>query len=145
MLPPAAFMNYATFDDKNDEGLLSNIREKLSREVRALTGAEFQIFQDKKDISWGQEWQKRIDSSLETSTFLVAFITPSFLNSKYCREELERFLEKESRLGLSELFLPIYYIRCDQIEEQTLISDYLVTEISKRQMFSWVSGSRLSM
>lgn len=52
---PAAFMSYARFNDKHDEGQLSQFRERLAAEVQVQTGEEFAIFQDRNDIAWGGE------------------------------------------------------------------------------------------
>ena len=93
---PVAFMSYVHSDDKY--GHLTQFRERLSDEVRMQTGEEFPIFQDRKDIWWGQNWKERIEESLDEVTFLISIITPSFFNSQACREELELFLEREKKL-----------------------------------------------
>ena len=51
---PAAFMSYVRFNDQHDDGQLSQFRERLAAEVRAQTGEEFAILQDRNDIAWGQ-------------------------------------------------------------------------------------------
>jgi hypothetical protein len=54
----------------------------LEGEVRVQTGRrDVRIFQDRDDISWGQEWKERIDSSLDSVTFLVPVPTPSYFTS----------------------------------------------------------------
>ena len=74
---PAAFMSYVHSDDKY--GQLTTLRERLSDEVQMQIGTEFPIFQDRKDIQWGQNWKERIENSLDETTFLIPIITPSFL------------------------------------------------------------------
>jgi hypothetical protein len=134
-----AFMSYATLDDSTDGGVLSRIREQLSKEVEAKTAQKFPIFQDKENIRWSEDWRKKISCSLEKSTFLIAFITPNFWKSEYCRDELHEFLKKESEYGISDLIFPIYYIRCDQIENRnSQKADPLIESILQRQMYSWV-------
>jgi hypothetical protein len=54
--PPAAFMSYVNFDDTHEEGRLTEFCRRLSGEVRMQTGEESCIFQDRKDIDWGQQW-----------------------------------------------------------------------------------------
>jgi hypothetical protein len=41
-------------DDQNTDGYLTTFCEKLSGEVYLHTGQPFHIFQDIKDIAWGQ-------------------------------------------------------------------------------------------
>ncbi len=115
---PIAFMSYASNDDKHDGGKLTQFRERLSGEVQMQTGEEFDIFQDRKHILWGQNWKERIEESLDAVTFLIPIITPSFFNSSYCREELQRFLERERKLNRSDLILPVYYVSCPLLDEE---------------------------
>jgi hypothetical protein len=101
----AAFFSYVQLLDEQDGGRLSKFRERLEREVQLHTGEPFTIFQDRKDISWGQEWKKRIDSAIDGSTYLIAIISPGYFKSEYCRKEFERFLQREKQLGRSELIV----------------------------------------
>ena len=82
---PAAFMSYARFNDAHDDGQLSAFRERLAAEVRAQTGREFVIFQDRADIEWGQNWRQRIEETLDVVTLLLVVITPGFFRSAACR------------------------------------------------------------
>jgi cobaltochelatase CobT len=102
---PAAFFSYVHFDDETDGGRLTEFRKRLSAEVRVQTGEEFPIFQDK-DLKWGENWKKRIDESLDSTTFFIPVITPSFFNSQPCLDELERFLEREKKLVGGNWFSP---------------------------------------
>jgi hypothetical protein len=72
---PAAFMSYVRFNDQHDDGQLTQFRERLAAEVRVQTGEEFAIFQDRNDIAWGQNWQTRIDETLDAVTLLLVIIT----------------------------------------------------------------------
>jgi cobaltochelatase CobT len=90
MKKPVAFMSYAHLDD---DRYLTKLRKHLSRAVSVQIGEDFVIFQDRDGIWWGQNWKKRIDESLDEVTFLIPIISPSFFNSQYCRNELQRFLD----------------------------------------------------
>src|SRR5215211_1463855 len=99
---PAALMSYVHSDDKYKQ--LTTLCERLSDEVGMQIGIEFPIFQDTKDIHWGQNWAQRIQNALtDEITFLIPIITPSFFNSQPCRDELARFLEVEKRLERNDL------------------------------------------
>jgi hypothetical protein len=133
---PAAFMSYAHAD--NEYGDLTTLRKRLSQEVRMLTGEEFPIFQDNKDILWGQNWKERVAGSLGAVTFLIPIITPSFFKSDNCRDELQRFLEREKRLGRNDLVLPIYYVDCPLLNDDALRTmDDLAEAIAARQYADW--------
>lgn len=132
---PLAFMSYVNDDDKYANGKITKFREHLSRAVKAHRGKPFEIFQDKNDIKWGQPWQERINDALDATIFLIPIITPSFFNSKACREELERFLEREKELGRNDLILPVHYIECPVLKDNA--NDTLAEIIEAHQYTDW--------
>jgi hypothetical protein len=107
---PAALISYVRFDDKHENGRLSELCQRLSGEVQAQTGEKFFHLPRFEDIAWGQQWQERIFESLDAVTFLIPILTPSFFKSEACRSELEDFIEREKRFKRNDLILPIYYI-----------------------------------
>jgi F-box protein 11 len=135
---PAAFMSYVRFNDQHDDGQLTQFRERLEAEVRAQTGQEFVIFQDRNDIAWGQNWQQRIDEALETVTLLVVIITPGLFFSPACRDEFHKFLDRERALGLPDLILPVYYITAREMDDLgTREADEMATILASRQFADW--------
>ncbi|MCI5210189.1 MAG: TIR domain-containing protein [Candidatus Electrothrix sp. ATG2] len=131
-------MSYVNDDDKYANGKITQFREHLSRAVKAHSGKPFEIFQDKKDIKWGQQWQERINDALDGTLFLIPIITPSFFNSLACRDELERFLKREKGLGRGDLILPVYYFDCPVLnDKEKLKQDPLVEIIAARQREDW--------
>jgi parallel beta-helix repeat protein len=133
---PAAFLSYVHDDDKY--GHITKLRERLEDEVRMVVGVEFPIFQDRKDIQWGQSWKTRLEESIDEVTFLIPVITPSFFNSQYCRDELQRFLEREQKLGRSDLILPVYFIDTPLLnEEEMRAENELAQAVASRQYADW--------
>lgn len=115
---PKAFMSYARKDDKNLEGYITKFRERLNAAVEFETGEEFDIYQDWKDIGWGQDWKEHIDNSLDEVIFLIPIITPKFLKSESCRDEMKHFISRENKLNRTDLILPVYFKECPEIEEK---------------------------
>jgi cell division septum initiation protein DivIVA len=136
---PAAFLSYAHVDDEYDRGVITEFRKALEGAVRLQTGRrDVQIFQDRDNIGWGQEWKARIDSSLDAVTFLVPILTPSFFTSDQCRRELQRFLGREQRLSRRDLILPVYWISAAQLDNPARHSqDNLAQELADRQYTDW--------
>ena len=135
---PAAFMSYVRFNDQHDDGQLSQFRERLGAEVRAQTGQEFAIFQDRNDIAWGQNWQQRIDEALDAVTLLLVIITPSLFRSPPCRAEVTRFLDRERALGRADLILPVYYIGAREMDDPGLReADAMAKVLASRQFADW--------
>jgi F-box protein 11 len=134
--PPAAFLSYVRSDDKY--GHITEFRQRLSDEVHVQTGEEFLIFQDRNDILWGQNWKQRIEESIDEVTFLTPIITPSFFNSPACRDELERFLEREKELQRDDLILPVYYVDCPLLNDAAKqAKDKLAQVVAERQYADW--------
>jgi len=129
---PSAFMSYTHVDDSDNR--LTEFCKLLSYEVNRIIGKEFPIFQDNTDILWGENWRTRINESLNSVTFLIPIITPSYFNSEACRNELEKFLKREKDLGRTDLILPMYYIETPVFENGT---DKLADVIYERQYFDW--------
>jgi hypothetical protein len=113
-----AFWSYTRFDDKNDEGWLTALREALIAEVQALFGKQVEIFQDIDGMAWGERWKRKLVSSSDDAVFLIPIITPSYFASEPCREELKQFVDRENSTGFKELILPIYYIDTPQLKDQ---------------------------
>ena len=134
----AAFMSYVRFVDQHDDGQLTQFRERLAAEVRVQTGEEFPIFQDRNDIDWGQNWQARIDETLDEVTLLLVIITPSFFRSPACRDEVERFLARERELGRQDLILPVYYVSTPELDDpEQRDADELAGVLASRQFADW--------
>lgn len=113
---PSAFMSYVRNDDDHDGGHITKFRERLEGEVRMQMGKRFPIFQDRNDISWGQQWKSVIHDALSSVRFLIPIVTPSFFESEACRFEFDTFLSREKLLGVPRLILPLYYVPCEQLE-----------------------------
>ena len=134
----AAFFSYVHADDEHDNGRITRLRQMLENEVQAVTGEAFEIFQDKDDIHWGQKWEERLTSALDGSTFLIVVVTPRYLNSEYCRNEFNRFLERERQLKRHDLILPILYIETRALSDDTLRAAHpLAKAIAEHQYFDW--------
>ncbi len=135
---PAAFLSYSHFDDEHDEGHITQFRALLEREVRAQTGREFVVFQDRRDIHWGQQWRQRIEQTLDSATFLIPILSPNFFASAECRREVERFVEREKVLNRYDLILPVYYIDSTLLNEAAAAQrDPLVQLFNSRQYADW--------
>ncbi len=134
----AAFLSYARFDDVHDDRQISAFRERLAAEVRMQTGEEFVIFQDRTDIAWGQNWQRRIEQELDGVTLLLVVLTPGFFGSEACRGEVERFAERERMLGRDDLILPLYYVRVPELYDPARRdADPVARLLAARQYVDW--------
>ncbi len=115
---------------------MRELSERLGREVEVQTGTTFEIFNDR-TIRWGELWRDRIEHAIDTATFLIPFVTPSFLTSKECRREFEQFVQRERTLGSTHLIFPIMYVDVEAVTSAaSRTRDPVVLEIRKRQFVS---------
>lgn len=128
----AAFLSYARSDD--DDERITMLRRRLEAEIRKQTGEVFPIFQDREDIFVGEQWRDRVQNSINGSTLLFAVVTPSFLKSNSCREEVKLFAERERRLERDDLIIPISYIRTPALTDP---KDEVSKLLKDRQFFDW--------
>lgn len=134
----AAFFSYVRADDEHENHRITRLREKLAGEVRMITGEEFAIFQDNLDTHWGQNWEERLNTTLDGTTFLIIAVTPSYLKRPACRGELERFLQREKELGRNDLILPILYLETPALSDKDLLAaDILAQAINSHQYADW--------
>ena len=89
---PAAtiFVSYTHDDNASVYGGLLELVKKIADQYEMKTGETLSIFTDR-DLKWGQSWKNVLASELETTAFLLSFVSPRFLKSSACREEVERF------------------------------------------------------
>jgi cobaltochelatase CobT len=136
---PVAFFSYVRSDDAHDLGRLTELRRSLEGEIKMQTDRPFHIFQDRNDISWGEQWKERIESALRGVTFLVPIVTPSYFQSPSCRSEFRTFLVREKELGEDRLILPIYYVTCDEMDGRVETTDEIAVVLRARNWADWRS------
>lgn len=114
---PRAFFSYVRQVDDHDAGRLSRLRERLQGEIRVQTGMKFDLFQDIRDLKWGDRWEERILGAAAGSLFLIHAVTPGYFLSDPCRKEYEAFRALEENHGIQGVILPIYYVETDELSD----------------------------
>ena len=136
--PTAGVLSYAHLDGSKALGTFCDC---LTQELRMQTGRrDVTIWMDR-DLEAGAPWRRRIEEGLAASTFLIPILTPGFLSSEECREELQAFLAQERRLDRDDLVFPVHYVDCEPFlasntdERATAIWELLAS----RQFVDWRS------
>src|SRR5262245_28969284 len=94
------FVSYARADNderaKQARNWITRFIAALQEEQRRFAGSrEFRIFFDKEDIHSLDDWQQRIYGSLYASRLFVAFISPNYFASEWCRREWRTWIDVE--------------------------------------------------
>jgi predicted AAA+ superfamily ATPase len=105
----ALFLSYVHEDDLAEQGRITQLGRDLAERYRLITGEAIEVFIDKDSLRWGEEWQSRIDDQLLRTTFFIPVVTPRFLKSRPCRDEVTTFESTARVLGTEAFILPILW------------------------------------
>ena len=116
------FVSYSRADDA--DGWIAAFVAALQEEHRRFTGGrDLAVFFDRESIRGLDDWQHRIHHGLATSRLFLAFISPRYFASEWCRREWKAWIDVEiAKHILSEGAAPIYIIEVpglyDSLSEQ---------------------------
>jgi hypothetical protein len=113
----AGFWSYVHQDDQDEGGRILGLAARLSAAYRLLTGGTLDLFVDRDDVRWGDEWSKRINEAIAGTTFFLPIITPSDFESQECRRELLKFAAEAQRLGVEQLLMPVYWAPVPELDQ----------------------------
>lgn len=109
------FISYARADGATTAELVARALAELRPGSR--------IFLDKLSIDVGVPWQQRIAESIDASRKVVVVLTPGFLASKPCQEELNMASLKHLESTEPVLF-PIYVLSCERLPLHLRVLNY---------------------
>ncbi|WP_157962583.1 toll/interleukin-1 receptor domain-containing protein [Homoserinimonas sp. OAct 916] len=135
-----AFLSYAHADNEREGGRVLKIAEQIRSEFETLTGTSIEIFTDKAEILWGQDFRARLNEALQETTFFIPILTPTYFLRDECRKEMRQFITSASALGLDQLLLSIRYTPVPDLREGS--TDELKDLAARMQFESW-DGLRL--
>ncbi len=104
--PVQVFVSYAHGDDQ----ILSFVEAfKMTLESLAVAdrGRRLEVFLDRHDIGWGEDWQERLHQGVSGALVFVPMITRRYFDRPACRQELLTFYNGARALSVTELLLPV--------------------------------------
>ncbi|HQZ67005.1 MAG TPA: toll/interleukin-1 receptor domain-containing protein, partial [Planctomycetaceae bacterium] len=140
--PYDLFVSYARAD--NATGWITQFIDALQSEHRAFSGGrEFKCFFDKEDIGSLDAWQNRIHDSLAASRLFLAFVSPAYFASEWCRREWRTWIDVEiAKHVLSDGAAPVYIVEVPWLgrtmtEQQVAES---IAQLTKRTLADLTPG-----
>lgn len=118
MITSKGFWSYVHKDDGADGKRISRLARDLAQQFEMLTGDTIDLFLDRDDISWGEDWTSRIDESLASTAFFIPIVTPRYFASAQCRREFQVFTSRAEQLGVKELILPLLYVEVPELHDE---------------------------
>jgi hypothetical protein len=135
----SVFVSYARIDDEATYGRVSRLVDDIANTYRSITGKAVGTFKDVDSIAPGDDWKDRIRLGLSSSSIFLAFISPAYLRSPNCREELNEFFAFLDANSSVRLIIPLLYADPDRIE-MSFPDDNLWKRVSK---LNWVNIAKL--
>ncbi len=147
MTEPLGFLSYTRRDDQFFGGYITKFREALEAGVQVVTGDRgFKLFQDIEGIVIGEQWEKKLAEVIGRASFFLPMLSPLFLSSPNCREEVELFVGRERASGRDDMILPVYLVDSPKLEKaEERDRDPVATEIAKRQRYDWRENAWLPL
>lgn len=130
------FWSYVHADDEVDMGRVAQLGRDIVAHYEAIKAESIQLFLDRDDLHWGDEWRDKVDAALSNVAFFIPVITPRYFTRPECRREFEFFSNKAEGLGITELILPILYIDVPELHDEG-ITDPIIKAVQKIQWEPW--------
>jgi hypothetical protein len=117
------FVSYAHDDDAvlldgHNKGWVSQLIDKLNIVLKQKMGGQirFDIWQDQKKLSGNNELNQSIYDALDEADIFIMILSPCYLNSSWCKKELNYFVEKMPIKDITRIFV----IEKDKINRKDL-------------------------
>ncbi len=132
----AVLLCHAPEDDEAEGGAITRFREALEERARFVSGRpELEIVTDRTWVSWTTRWRQELDGSPDECALLVAILTPRWFSHAGCRQELERFRQREWASGRAGLVLGVNWYPADPIGGEG--HDELAADLAGRALVPW--------
>ncbi|MDY0891566.1 DUF4143 domain-containing protein [Frigoribacterium sp. CFBP9030] len=104
------FVSYVHADNQRLNGRIVDFARDIAEAYAFLYGFEVSLFIDRDDIEWGESWRDRLDDELAAVPFLLSMVTPRYLASLACRDEVLTFSAAAKQAGDPRRLLPISWV-----------------------------------
>jgi hypothetical protein len=132
------FFSYARKDNASHDGQpgwITAFHIELDNAIRAHGApGDHRIFFDTQEIKSGEDWEQRIRSALRDSCLMLAFVSPNYLNSEWCRKEWQAYiLHEHARRVEGQGVHPIYFIEVPGLNDPSASVDKWIADLKTRQ------------
>lgn len=103
------FWSYARADDEKTHGAVSTLMQRICDEYQVTTGNKLGVFQDVKDIAWGNNWGQVIENNLTSTVFFIPILSPTYLRRSNCVNELGTAIATLREAGIEDGIFPILF------------------------------------
>ncbi len=131
------FWSYVRSDDAADGGRVIRLARDIAAEFEMQTGEVIELFLDRDELQWGDDWKDEVDIALASVAFFIPVLTPRYFQSAECRRELQYFARRATELGVRDLVLPLLYVDIPGFQQNN-VSDDLMLLVGGFQWENWL-------
>ncbi|MEV0727701.1 toll/interleukin-1 receptor domain-containing protein [Polymorphospora sp. NPDC050346] len=113
--PIRCFISYARSDNETFNGVVDQFKKSLQGMYEAKTGRTLEVFVDRDDLGWGDDWRSGITEAVKSATAFIPMISMKYFTRPRCREELMAFYENARIMEVTGLILPVILAGGDRI------------------------------
>ncbi|MFP5284881.1 MAG: toll/interleukin-1 receptor domain-containing protein, partial [Thermoanaerobaculia bacterium] len=84
---------FISYEHAEDPTWIQTFVKSLSDQLSSQHGIKASIWQDKKELDVGENWEAEIEEGIKRSAILLAVLSPGYKNSEWCMKECEIFKE----------------------------------------------------
>lgn len=131
------FVSYARKDfQETHQGFLEDFLKELREQFTEFSDLPLRTFCDTQSIPGTADWQTTLKQGLRRSFAFLAFVSPNYLASSWCRFEWMNWIEHERHLAMPYSAATVYIVTSPILEGREIPADEIqafIDDVSRRQ------------
>jgi len=112
------FVSYARAD--NATQWITRFVDGILAEHNAFSGRKLTPYFDKSEIETGHDWPSNIRQAIADSRVFLAFVSPRYFASEWCRKEWRTWIDAEiAKHVFSDGAVPVYIVKVPGFDDDT--------------------------
>jgi hypothetical protein len=108
------YVSYAYPDNK--DFFVNQLADRLGQELQVQFGEPVKVVWDVDRLRPDATWSEGAENRLQSTSFLIPVVSPSYFRSDACAKEFDVFLEREQRTGRTLIF-PVRFVATGESED----------------------------
>ncbi len=123
------FLSYRHSDNDYLGGEIVQLVNEIAKSYQFLYGDTLDVFVDSESIQWGEQWKTELDRRIESCNIIMPAVTPGYVKSEACRNELLAFANKASKQKSCHI-MPLIWQEVENLANST---DLVAKTLSQHQ------------
>jgi hypothetical protein len=132
---------YVSYSRQELPAVAGELTSSIADATERILGRQVRFLRDTERLVAGEDLSRQFDSAVLRSRFLLAFVTPSYFQSEWCRREWASFAKREVALGRHLIAAVFIGVQPLPVAGHTQVSLNVPRPIASEGIRSWLSGS----